>query len=140
MSLSFGWEGRLTPKVRLGRGKNSGWCPIPFFDWVEGTWVTGPSLSLRFERLPEAYRPTEARKPHEWLRMDMARKSLRRLFLLGYWGTLGVLSRRVRVLAGNIHCVLFLGFAMVRREFHLRLLELRYCISLGRGGRSSRLS
>ena len=65
MNLSFGREGRLTPKVRLGWGKNSGWCPIPFFDWVVGAWVTGPSLSLRFERLPEAYRPTEARRLHK---------------------------------------------------------------------------
>ena len=42
---------------------------------------------------------------------------MRSLFLLGYWGTSGVLSRRVRMLAGNIHCVLFLGFAIVRRGF-----------------------
>ena len=64
-SLVLRWAGRLTPKDRLGRGKNSGWCPIPFFDWVEDTWVTGPSPSFRFERLPKAYRPTEARRSHE---------------------------------------------------------------------------
>ena len=28
---------------------------------------------------------------------------MRSLLLLGYWGTSGVLSRRVRMLAGNIH-------------------------------------
>ena len=84
----------MTPSESLGRGKISGWCPIPFFDWGGDAWVTGLSPSHRFERLPKAYRPTEARKPQEWLRMDKAGGIRRKEFTLA--STRGILGVRCR--------------------------------------------
>ena len=108
--FAFGVGGAFDPVRKLGVGSDFWVVSDPIFR-LGGRCLghgTEPQSSVRTaSESVSAYGGAKATRVAE---DGYGADRIRRILLLGYRGTFGVLSRRERMWAGNIHCVLFLGF------------------------------